>query len=81
MTDQPKLYRHYFNAPLTGSFVAPHENFDDALTHLFKHNSSPRTQLNTLCTVTCEPKYTIDNIEPVDMPNNPLYLSPDLNQS
>jgi hypothetical protein len=76
MTESRPLFRHYFQAPITGSFVAPFENFEDALNHLFKHNSSPRTQLNTLCTVTSEPKYTIDNIEPVDMEDNPKQLEP-----
>jgi hypothetical protein len=71
------MYRHYFNAPITGSFVAPYHDFEEALGHLFKHNNSARTQLNTLCTVTCEPKYTIDNIEPVDMPNNPKTIRAD----
>lgn len=65
-------YRHYFNMPMTGSFLSQEEDFQEAVSKMIQERPEwhRRMIFNDLAAL-CDTKYSIDNIEPVDMPGNP----------
>jgi hypothetical protein len=70
------LYRHYFNAPLTGSFLSSHKDFEAAVhgTLAAGRHTSEDTRFFLLA-FRADVNHTLNNIAPVDMPGNPEVAS------
>jgi hypothetical protein len=66
------LYRHYFDAPLTGSFVSNHEDFEAAVQEVLSTGRNVPLDVRFFClALKADVDYTLNNITPVDMPGNP----------
>ena len=62
-------YRHHFEMPVAGIFDSDYADFDEALDDLLP-GCSPKETLKHLIDH-CDCDYSIQNLEPTDMPNNP----------
>jgi hypothetical protein len=57
--------------PVTGCFLSVHRDFEEAIDDFIAASNSSSTAVLQLVTKHGDPKYSLDNIEAVDMPNNP----------